>query len=174
MKVAVGSTNPTKINAVRLAFKKVWPTISWQVISIEAPSGISNQPMSDRESIRGARNRAKYALKIGRADFGVGLEGGMQKIGNHYFDCGWMVIVDKKGVEGVASTLRMIVPPQMVHLIKNGKELGEVIDIIFKTENAKQKEGHFGLMTDKVLTRTNGYADAVIAALARFIHPEVF
>lgn len=34
MKVAVGSKNPVKIEAVRLAFEQIWPQRQWQVVAI--------------------------------------------------------------------------------------------------------------------------------------------
>ncbi len=174
MKVAVGSKNPVKIEAVSLAFEKIWPQREWQVMEVKVKHGITDQPMSDRESIRGAKNRARRALKKLGADFGVGLEGGLQKIGRLWFDCGWAVVVDKQGKVGIGSTTRMIVPTRIIKLVKQGKELGEALDKIFNRTNVKQAEGHFGLMTNKVITRTQGYRDGVIMALARFIQPQLF
>ena len=58
MKVAVCSTNPVKIEATRQAFAKVWPKEKWEIISVEVESGVSNQPMSDKESIK----QAAYGL----------------------------------------------------------------------------------------------------------------
>jgi len=63
MKVAVGSINPAKIKAVAMAFTKVWPKEKWEFFGIDATSGVSHQPMSDKESIRGAKQRATLALK---------------------------------------------------------------------------------------------------------------
>ncbi len=80
MKVAIGSQNPTKVNAVKKAFEKVFPNISWEFTGVDVPSGVADQPMTDRESISGATNRAKQSLKKCNADFGVGIEGGMQMI----------------------------------------------------------------------------------------------
>lgn len=174
MTVAVGSTNPVKTAAVKQAFKKVFPKTRWQVVSLEVASGVTAQPMNDNESLIGARNRARKALKKIGADYGVGLEGGLQKIGKLWFDCGWVVVVDKAGREGVGSTVKMLVPPVMMKLIKQGRELGDACDVIFKTKNAKQAEGHFGLMTKNAISRTAGYRDGVISALARFIHPQLF
>ncbi|KKS04790.1 MAG: putative non-canonical purine NTP phosphatase [Candidatus Curtissbacteria bacterium GW2011_GWA2_41_24] len=79
MKIAVGSTNPVKIEAAKRAFGKVWPKKKLEIVGIEVPSGVSQQPMTDKEAVKGARNRAKVAIKSARADFGVGLEGGLQK-----------------------------------------------------------------------------------------------
>lgn len=174
MLVAIGSTNPVKIAAVKSAFKKVWSRKNFKFFSIKVRSIVSRQPMSDLENIKGARNRAKIALKMFKADFGVGVEGGLQKIGNKWFDSGWVVIIDKNGAEGVGSSVKMQTPKEMMKLVKKGKELGEVDDLIFKQRNSKQKEGHFGLMTKNIITRKDGYTDAVISALIRFIHTSLF
>lgn len=174
MKVAVGSTNPVKIKAAREAFKDVWSKKKWIVEGIGVSSGVRKQPMSDKESIKGALSRAKKAIKVLKADFGIGIEGGLQKIENKWFDCGWVVVIDKKGKIGIASSLRAHTPPKMLNMVKKGLELGEVDDIFFKKKNSKQAEGHFGLLTKNLVTRTGGYKDAVVMALASFIHPELF
>ena len=113
MKIAVGSKNPVKIEAARLAFLAVWPGSDCEMIECDAPSGVSEQPMSDEESIQGARNRARHAIKNTNAGYGVGLEGGLHKIGNQYFDCGWIAVVDREGNEGVGSTARILTPPRI-------------------------------------------------------------
>lgn len=174
MKVAVGSLNPVKINAVKLAFEKIFPNESWVVEGVGVTSGVSDQPMSDQETIRGARARAKRARKILKADFGVGLEGGLHKLGKEWFDTGWMVIVDKKGTEGIGSTIRMKTPHKMITLIHTGMELGQVNDLLFKKKNSKQAEGHFGLMTNNAITRTSAYVDGLVSALTPFLHPQLF
>lgn len=174
MKVAVGSKNPVKVYAVKLAFETIWPEQTWEVEGVDVSSEVSNQPMSDTESITGARNRATKALKKLQADFGVGLEGGLHQIQDKWFDCGWIVILDKDRKEGIGSSVRIETPKKMLDLILQGKELGEVCDIVFEKKNSKQGEGHFGLMTKNAITRTEGYKDAVIMALSRFIHPHLF
>ncbi len=174
MKVAVGSLNPTKLEAVKIAFEKVFPNTSWSIKGVSVTSGVSDQPMNDRESIRGAKKRAKRAIKKLNADYGVGLEGGIQKIGKYWFETGWVVIVNKKGDEGIGSAVRMQIPEIVMKHIHNGIELGKVSDIIFHTENSKHGQGYFGLMTNNTITRSRGYSDGVISALSRFIHPQLF
>lgn len=172
--IMVGSLNPVKINAVKEAYNQVWPETSWQVKGINVPSGVPDQPMSDSQAIKGARQRAKLALEKSDAVYGVGVEGGIQQIDDLWFDCGWIVIRDQSGAEGIGSTARIITPPKMMSLIHQGQELGHVVDSIFKTKNAKQSEGHFGLMTHNHITRTSGYKDGVIMALVRFLQPQLF
>ena len=174
MKVVVGSTNPVKIEATKRAFKKVWPQKKWEIVGIEVSSGVSHQPMTDKEAVKGARNRAKEALKIIRADFGVGLEGGLQEFEGNWFDTGWIVVIDKKGKEGIGSTIRMQNAPKTIKMVQVGMELGHVDDIVFKVKNSKQGDGHFGLMSKNAVTRTEAYTEGVISALVRFIRPELF
>jgi inosine/xanthosine triphosphatase len=174
IKIAVGSQNPVKIEATKEAFLAIWPHEEFKIEGVSVPSGVSNQPMSDEESITGAKNRAKAALQETGADYGVGLEGGLQEIKGVWFDCGWVVIVDKEGSEGIGATVKMETPPKAIDMIKQGKELGEVMDILFERTNTKQAEGHFGLMTHNAITRTRGLRDAVISALARFLQPQLY
>ncbi len=172
--IAVGTTNPVKINAVTSGFKRVWPKTVWNCTGIEVNSGVSDQPLSDEETINGAINRAKAAISKLDAEYGVGLEGGVHKINGQWFDCGWIAVIDQKGAIGLGSTARIIVPEVMVEYLMRGKELGDVIDLFFNQKNSKQNQGHFGLMTKNTITRTSGYSDGVVMALARFINPQLF
>lgn len=174
MKVVVGSTNPVKINATKKAFEKCFSNKKIEIIGVDSSSGITDQPMSDKESIKGARNRAKYAHKETDADFSVGLEGGLQEFDGKWFDTGWIVVIDKEGNEGIGTTIRMQTPPKMMELIKKGIEVGVADDILFKTEGSKKKQGHFGLMTNNKLNRELAYQNGVISALVRFIKPHLF
>ncbi len=174
VKIGVGSTNPVKIAAAQAAFTKVWPEITWNAEGFAATSGVSDQPTSDLESIRGATSRAHQAIDYFDAQFGVGMEGGVQQVESQWFDCGWVVVVNKQGIVGIGSTIRLQVPDQMMQLVHQGLELGEVDDRVFGQVNSKQQDGHFGLMTNGIISRQSGYTDGVIAALARFITPEVW
>lgn len=174
MKVAVGSTNPAKVKAVKKAFEKVWPNKKWKVIGVDVASGVSDQPMSTKESIRGATQRARRAMQKADAHYGVGLEGGLEKVEKYWMDCGWIVVINKKGTSGIASSVRMHCPPRLMSYVRKGMELGHVDDLLFKKQNSKQATGHFGLMTNDAITRSNMYRDATISALARFIHPEIY
>lgn len=174
MKIAVGSKNPVKIEAVHLAFQSLWPDQEFIVEGVSVPSGVSDQPMSDEESIKGARNRARQALEITNFDYGVGLEGGLHQIGEHYFNCGWIVVIDKNGNEGIGSTVKILTPPRILKFVKEGLELGDANDVVFGKTNSKQGEGHVGLMTKNIITRSDGYKHGVIVALSRFIHPDLF
>ena len=81
--VAVGSKNPVKVNAVGVAFRKVFPSRDVVLHGFDAATSVSDQPVNDRETRTGAFNRAIAASKLFAAtagalpDFAVGLEGGV-------------------------------------------------------------------------------------------------
>ncbi len=174
MKVVIGSKNPVKIEAAKIAFEKVWPEQKFEFIGVEVESGVSNQPMSDKESIKGATTRAKRAIKAGKADFGVGLEGGLQQVGKVWFEFGVAVVVNRKGEIGIGSSPRIEAPKKVMKFIHEGIELGEAIDVVFNETNLKQKQGYVGKMTEGHITRSIGYSEGVIMALVRFLNPELF
>lgn len=174
IKVAIGSNNPVKIDAVTHAFQMVWPDKEFEFVGIDVDSGVSPQPMSDEESIKGAKNRAIRAREKVQADYGVGLEGGLQETEGLWLNCGWIAVVDKTGKEGIGATIKLEVSPREMKHIHEGKELGEVNDLMFHKTNSKQDMGHFGLMTNGALPRMRAYTDGVISALVRFIHPNLW
>lgn len=95
--IAVGTTNPSKISAVKSAFKESFPsTVDIVITTHSVSSMVPAQPIGNEQTKEGAKNRAIAAFKdSNNADFGVGLEGGVT-----YSDCGndiwcmaWMAIV---------------------------------------------------------------------------------
>ncbi len=56
LNIAVGSTNPAKLEAVHQAFE--YMNYDIQLTGLDAPSGVSEQPMTDEETMLGALNRA--------------------------------------------------------------------------------------------------------------------
>lgn len=173
--IAVGSRNRVKLDAVAAAFSLVWPETDWRTAGTAVPSGVSAQPMSDAEAITGASHRAAAALAASPgAVYGVGLEGGLHRVGTAWFDCGWIVVVDRQQHRGIASSARLHTPEKIMELIRSGKELGEANNLLFGLSNSKQDAGHFGLMTNGVYTRRDAYRDAVVCALSSFLHPEIY
>ena len=175
MIIVVGSKNPAKIKAAQIAFKKVFPKEKIKIVGVEVKSGISSQPMSDKQSIRGAVNRAKRALKsVKDADFGVGMEGGIHKIGKKWFESGWIAVVDKNGKIGLGTSARWEMSKKVVGKLNDGNELAHVFQEIAKIENAKDAGGVMGLVTKNILPRDLAYSHGVIFALAPFFSDPIF
>lgn len=173
--VSVGSKNPVKIQAVESAFESFWPELDLKVVGHDVASGVSNQPMSDEESRKGATNRAKAALAAEeQAAYGVGLEGGLQDIDGRWTDTQWVVIVNRAGKTGVGQSVRVQVPDKMMKLIHDGMELGDVIDQVFQQTNMKQAGGYMNEVTRGLINRQQQGFGAVVTALAPFAYPDLF
>ncbi|MCH7541301.1 inosine/xanthosine triphosphatase [Patescibacteria group bacterium] len=171
MRVAVGSKNPVKIKATTKAFKKAFGK-NIEVFSVEINSLVSAQPLTDSETFKGALHRAKRAKKKIKADFGVGIEGGVHKHKHGIFSNAWVVVIDKIGNVGSGTSARFQLPNRVIKLMSGGKELGEVIDNLVGGEGIKKKGGAYGVLTEGKLTRSQAYEQGVLCALMPFLTPD--
>lgn len=173
-KIIVASKNPTKINSVKLGYRKVFSNLDFECEGVSVPSDVSDQPMSNKETLDGAINRAVHAKNdFPNAKFWVGIEGGIEKIGEEMMAFAWIVILSKDKV-GKARTGTFFLPPKVVELINQGKELGEADDIVFGHSNSKQKNGAVGILTGNIIDRTQFYVEAMVLALIPFLNKEIY
>lgn len=170
--VAVGSTNPVKIAAVRTIVLQIWPEA--QIGGIAVPSGVSEMPMNEAEIIRGARNRAEAAREQLAADLGVGLEGGLHQESFGWALQGWVAVVNKNGRSHIGSGTRLLLPEGIVQRVLAGEELGHVMDDLLGEENVKQKGGAIGALTAGLIMRQDAFTHSVAYALAPFLAPEFY
>lgn len=173
-KIIIASQSPVKIEAVKIAFKKVFVNNALLFESFNAVSNVSDQPMTSDETYLGAKNRANYSYnKKNDADFWIGIEGGVQKTGNELEAFAWVYIKSEKAI-GKARTASFFLPNKISELIKQGIELGEADDIVFNLQDSKKKNGAVGILTKDKITRTSYYVDAIILALIPFINNELY
>lgn len=169
MQVVVASFNPVKIRAVQDAYGACFPDATIEVESVAVSSGVSEQPLSDLETRRGAHQRVSAAREaLPEADFWVGQEGGLERHDGQWLASAWMVVADRAGTRGEARTPTLPLPPAVQSMIDQGVELGDANDRVFATLNSKQGGGAFGLLTDGRLTRGGVYTQALMLALIPF------
>ncbi|MDO8537732.1 MAG: inosine/xanthosine triphosphatase [archaeon] len=171
-KICVGSKNPVKILAVENVVKKIWPKA--KVIGIEVEHGTNVQPTNDNETIEGATKRAQLSLQKTSASLGIGLEGSTVDTKYGMFLTSWVVVIDNNGITGIGSGGRILLPEKIATQIRNGKELGPVIDEFMGEHNIKQKQGTVGVLTNNLVKRTDAFERALIYALAKFIAPDYY
>lgn len=172
MKVVVASRNPVKINAVRGAFAMYFPANNIELIGVSANSGVSDQPLGDAETRRGARNRiADARSREPAADYWVGLEGGIETIDDTLLAFAWMAVCNTEGQLGMARSATLPLPRAIKRLVDDGMELGDANDRVFATVNSKQAGGAFGLLTEGRYTREGIYTQTVALALVPLLHP---
>ena len=172
MKIAVGSTNPVKIAAVRQVAEKVWPQC--EVVGVSVPSGVSDMPMSDDECVLGAKNRARGARQTAAADLGFGLEGGVAEMADGLMLVSWVVADHRDGRVGVGGAARIPLPDTIAARVRAGEELGPVMDDIVKESNTKHKSGAAGILTAELVSRTDMFATAVAYSLSKFVVPQFY
>ena len=174
-KIVIASKNPVKINAVKIAFERMFPQNEYEVIGVSVISGVSDQPMTDEETFKGAQNRVENArVEISDADYFVGIEGGIEVINNEMQVFAWIYIKSLDGREGKGKTSCFYLPKKIAKLVKEGYELGDANDIVFNGHNLKQKNGSIGTLTGDLITRTSYYVEAVTVALIPFNNTELY
>lgn len=171
-RVAVGSTNPVKVAAVRAVLAGVVPDAVIDAMAVA--SGVPAQPMGDAETIRGARTRAQAARAAQDADLGVGLEGGVVDGPDGMRTCAWCVVVHRDGREGVGGSLAMPLPETVARMIRDGMELGHAMDALVAQHGTKHGAGAVGILTDGRIDRQAAYEVLVTYALAPWLTPALY
>ncbi|MCK5704009.1 MAG: inosine/xanthosine triphosphatase, partial [Cyclobacteriaceae bacterium] len=169
------SENPVKIESTRKGFEEVFKkTSGFEFIGKSISSGVGDQPMTNEETLLGAGNRAqRLKAKFPGGDFFVGIEGGIQTIGDEMEAFAWVVILDER-MAGKAQTSTFQLPSEIVELVSQGIELGHADDMVFQRKNSKQGNGAVGILTNNVIDRVEYYRHAVILALIPFINKELY
>ncbi len=166
--LVIASHNPVKVQATLNGFERMFPDEIFNVEMVNVPSGVSDQPMSDEETLRGATQRAANAAQaFPNGDYWVGIEGGVAEEGGELSAFAWVVVRGGQR-SGKGRTGAFFLPPEVTELVQQGKELGEADDIVFQRRNSKQEDGAIGLLTGGVLDRRQFYEQAVILSLLPF------
>ncbi len=185
MHLIVASTNPVKIQSALHGFQQMFPNESFTVEGISVPSGVSDQPMTDEETLQGALNRATNARTAHpTADYWVGIEGGCEEKHGELWTFAWVVVINslprlrgragvgvnefEEWVSGKARTGAFMLPQEVAKLVRSGIELGIADDQVFGRSNSKQTNGAVGLLTADLIDRQRYYEHAVILALVPF------
>jgi inosine/xanthosine triphosphatase len=174
-RIVIASTNPVKLNAAKNAFLKLLPDTKFEWLTMEVPSGVSNQPVSDAETRLGACNRVTAVRdNYPDADFWVGIEGGVDFDEKGEMMAFAWVVIDNGQYLGKARSGSFYLPPGITELVRDGRELGEADDIVFGQQNSKQKNGAIGLLTNNLIDRSGLYEHAVILAFVPFYNPQLY
>lgn len=167
MRVAVGSTNPVKQAATEAAFATV---AGATVDAVDVDPGVPEQPFGRGETIAGAETRARRALAAGTYDLGAGIEGGVARVDGTegLYLVMWAAVTDGETVgRGAGPSLRL--PEPVAARVRNGEELGPVMDDAFDLEDVAENEGAVGVLTGEIVDREDALTTAVAGALGPFV-----
>lgn len=176
IKIFVGSQNPVKIEAVRDSFIKYFDEVEVEGINVQ--SGVHDQPVND-DTFIGAKNRASSLKEMAeekklKADFFVGIEGGISKLHEKWFALGVMCVINKEGKIGYGTSPLFELPVNITEELLGGTELGDVMDRLTGEGNTKQKGGAIGFFTRGVMDRKELYVHGLVTALIPFLNEELY
>ncbi len=176
MKVLVGSKNPVKIDAAKVAFSSYFKEV--EVEGVDLHSSVPDQPI-DEETFEGAEHRAKILKKLNEkakigASFFVGIEGGVINIYSKWFGIGVVCVMDEKGNTGFGSSPMFELWNDAIEKVLDGSELGEIMADITGDSEVKRKGGAVGFLTEGVVERKDLYISALKVALIPFLKENLY
>lgn len=179
MKINVGSLNPNKINAAKEIFSEYEIFTNCEVIGIEAPSEISEQPLTIDEIFTGAKNRARNAFT--NCDLSIGLESGitpLQTARTGYIGiCGCAIYTGQENDFYYGQGMAFEYPTEVIKKVLTNKL---DLDTAFKQAGLTQenrigyKNGIIGFLTNNKITRKNLAKDAIQMALVSFLNKDLY
>jgi len=191
VKILIASGSIAKINAVKLGMKEILQLTDSDIVVesiLNLDSGVSDQPMSDAETIAGARNRlvqiTSQMMKEKNAEFAISIEGGLEtnqhdSQQSYLQSFAWVCLKHRDSEDFVSETRSStFVLPDIVSkkIMEDKEELGVAQDEYFSQFNredlgiGKGEAGTIGPLTFGVVSRSQYYAPAVTFAFIPFLH----
>lgn len=168
--IAVGSGNRVKVQAVLEESVRILG-LPADVKGIEVPTGVPEQPR-DAETLTGARNRARAALKAWpEADYGIGIEAGLVKFPGEasYVEAQACAVLDSSGWETHGWGPAFHYPPWVTERALRGEMVSSILGPVAKDPSLGTTTGAIGYLSEGRLQRTGLTQMAVLMAfLPRF------
>ncbi len=167
MKVVVGTTNSSKL----LAVKKAWTLMGdAEIIGVSVSSDVPEQPMGMYEILEGALNRALSAYDIMGGDYSVGIEAGYIPLNSLLLDVQVVIILDRDNRVTVGFSPAFQVPQEALRY----QSLGDYMAYLTGRKNINREIGAIGYFTKGAVTRTDLTYNAVIMALVPRLNSEYY
>ena len=167
MKVVVGTTNSSKL----LAVKKAWILMGdAEIIGVSVGSGVSEQPIGIYEILEGALNRALSAHDIMGGDYGVGIEAGYIPFNNLLLDVQVAIILDRNNRATIGFSPAFQVPREALRY----QSLGDYMAHLTGRKTINREIGAIGYFTKGAITRTDLTYSAIVMALVPRLNPEYY
>ena len=158
MKIIVGTKNKDKVRIAEEALRGLH--LSIEIDNVEVDPKISEQPLDTETTKMGAINRAVNAQKARpKADFWIGLEGGLHEHDAGYHLATFACLLDKNGVQYIDQGEEIHLPDEVSWRVKNGEWFGDVI-----REYSKDNE-----IDENLVTRTAPFTRAIQCAYVEYL-----
>lgn len=167
MKIAIGTTNKAKTEAVEAVAQKYFEDTTFTYV--KAASEVSDQPMSNEETRLGAMNRAKNAMIKTDASLSFGLEGGVTEIEGEIYVCNWGALTVSDGTTFTAAGAQIILPKEIAQEIRFGGELGPLMEQYTQRRDIRQGTGAVGIFTQGVVSRQMMFEHIVSLLVGQYL-----
>ena len=174
LRVAVGSDNPVKVEAVRRAVTRLYEQADVRGFAVD--SGVPLQPF-EAQTWEGARTRARAALAAWHeADYGVGVEAGLFDVAETggVMDVQACVVADRMGRLTYGQGPGFTYPHRVALELRAGRTVGEVLSDISGIPDIGRKVGAVGWLSRGHFTRTALTEPAVLMAFLPRMRPEIY
>ena len=168
MRIAVGSANQIKIDAVSEAANQVFQGQDIEVISVKSASGVPDQPIGLEQTLEGAKNRARFALQNTEADLATGLEGGVFNLGGRLIDIGIVYILGHTTAAGLGISQGIALPAEIAEVVTSGSELGVALDELYQSGTIHSRDCT-GFLTQGELPSLEYYRQPAILAIKDYL-----
>ncbi len=179
----VGSTNPTKLEAVQRVLDRLEGHLGqFLVEGVTVDSGVPPQPHG-RQTLQGALTRARGALAIRpEATLSFGIEAGLIELPSapaglatgQLLDVQFCVALGRDGVWTVGHGGGFAYPAVILDEVNRGRSVGEAGRILFGRQDIGSQEGMIGLLSHGHLSRVELTEQAVLLALLPRLTPVLY
>jgi|GEM_PF-1542638 len=160
--IFLGTTSQAKLNIVKSLLGE-----NYNIIPVGVDSGITDQPLDEDTTIRGAINRAKRAIKSDQAyEFSIGLEGGLTKINGLYYLVCVAALIDHFGNIYLGISNKLPLPKKVSDEVEKEKQFGEVIREFMK--DTKETSPLFIDHIQELIDRKKSFSEALNNALLTY------
>lgn len=175
--VAVGSSNPVKVSAVRRAFEKFFDKV--QVYAVPVVTTMPPQPIGLQKVVRGSIERALRALEqLADASYGVGIEAGLVEVPHTitgYCDQQFAAIADRAGRITVGGGPCFEFPKSVVErVLREGLEVEQVMEDLSGIKNIGELQGAIGYLSNGAISRFDLCLQAVLMALIPRLNSKLY
>ena len=171
LRIAIGSSNPSKLRGAKKALQKTFPRLRLVVRGFDVDSGVHEQPLGFGITWMGALNRAKAAAKRWpKADYSIGLESGLLPLGERHFDvqlCALLAGAERRPTCGMSMGFSL--PKKVEKMVVGPKgeirsSLGDAIDSLSGQRHIGRKKGALFYLSQGLLERSEMTEQAVLCA----------
>ncbi len=181
MLIIIASTRAPKINGVKRAIERLMPLFIPEQLpvhydSVEAVSGVSEMPLTQDETIRGAKNRAANAFRRSADEqvISIGVEGGLFAADGVTYLQSWSCAFNGVAFHFGSSGAIALPKPLSDAVIEQKMELSAAIDRFSSQTDVRSRQGTYGILTDDLVTREDSFELATLFALMPFFNRKFY